>query len=91
MQLRLKKKVSGKTDIRELWTCDGFTADYIREELDFPTALQVGYLIKSSYLMRILLPPEPDRKKRKYQKSLPLQAIGYITKPLCALASLAEI
>jgi predicted transposase YbfD/YdcC len=41
--------------------------------------------------MRVLLPPESDRKKRKYQKSLPLQAIGYITKPLRALARLAGI
>lgn len=39
--------------------------------------------------MRVLLPPEPT--KRKYQKSLLLQAIGYITKPLRALARLAGI
>ena len=32
--------------------------------------------------MRVLLPPNPDRKKRKHQNSLPLQAIGYIADPL---------
>ncbi|MFT5319485.1 MAG: hypothetical protein ACI8RA_002761 [Chlamydiales bacterium] len=42
-------------------------------------------------VMRVLSPPEADRKKRKYQKSLPLQAIGYIANPLRALAKLAGI
>ena len=41
--------------------------------------------------MRVLFPPEPDRKKRKYQKSLPLQAIEYIANPLRALARLAGV
>lgn len=165
MHRQLKKKVSGKVVRRELWICDGLTADYIREELNFPALLQVGYLRKSTYLndilenqehhygatshskmelpptqflcttrkhweienglhhvkdrswfedhqysssrekggvlgtlrnlslnaMRVLLPPEPDRNKRKYQKSLPLQAIEYITKPLRAIARLAGI
>ena len=160
-----KKKVSGKTIVRELWICNGFTADYIREELNFPAALQVGYLRKSIYLndalvnrehhygvtscskselppekfldktrkhwevenglhhvkdrswfedhqysnsrqkggilgtlrnlslntMRVLFPPEADRKKRKYQKSLPMQAIGYLANPLRAVTRLAGI
>jgi len=151
--------------VRELWTCDGFTADYIRKELNFSTALQVGYLRKSIYLngalvnqehhygitscprtelppekflettrkhwevenglhhvkdrswhedhqysnsrrkggilgvlrnlslnsMRVLFPPEADRKKRKHQKSLPMQAIGYLTNPLGAIAKLSKI
>jgi hypothetical protein len=42
-------------------------------------------------VMRVLSPPEADRKKRKYQKSLPLQAIGYIANPLRTLAKLAGI
>lgn len=160
-----KKKVSGKTVVRELWICNGFTAEYIREELNFPVVLQVGYLRKSSYLndalmtqehhygitscpkselppekfldttrkhweienglhhvkdrswledhqysnsrkkggilgalrnlslnsMRVLCPPEADRKKRKYQKSLPMQAISYLANPLRTLTKLAGI
>ena len=140
-------------------------ADYIREELNFPVALQVGYLRKSTYLndalvnqenhygitscpkselppeefldktrkhwevenglhhvkdrswledhqysnsrqkggilgvlrnlslnsMRVLFPPEADRKKRKYQKSLPMQAIGHLVNPLRTLIRLARI
>jgi hypothetical protein len=41
--------------------------------------------------MRVLLPPDPDRKKRKYQKSLPRQAISYIANPLRTLVRLAGI
>lgn len=165
MPKRSKKKISRKIIARELWICDGFTADYIRKELNFPTVLQVGYLRKSTYLndalvkqehhygitscpktelppekflettrkhwevenglhhvkdrswcedhqysnnrhkggilgvlrnlslnsMRVLFPPEADRKKRKHQKSLPMQAIGYLANPLGALARLAKV
>ncbi|MCP4652587.1 MAG: transposase [Candidatus Omnitrophica bacterium] len=41
--------------------------------------------------MRVLSPPEADRKKRKYQKSLPMQAIGYLVNPLRTLSWLARI
>jgi hypothetical protein len=41
--------------------------------------------------MRVLLPPNPDRKKRKHQKSLPMQAIAHIANPLKTLAKLAGI
>ncbi len=41
--------------------------------------------------MRVLVPPDSDRKKRKNQKSLPLQAISYLMNPLQALAKLARI
>lgn len=165
MPKQSKKKSARKIIIRELWVCDGFTVDYIRKELNFPTVLQVGYLRKRTYLndtlvnqenhygitscpkeelpsekflettrkhwevenglhhvkdrswredhqysnsrhkggilgvlrnlslnsMRVLLPPEADRKKRKHQKSLPMQAIGYLTNPLKALTRLARI
>ena len=165
MPKQSKKKTSKKIIVRELWICDGFAADYIREELNFPTARQVGYLRKSTYLndallnqehhygitscpitelspeqfldtirkhwevenglhyvkdrswledhqysnsrhkggilgvlrnlslnsMRVLFPPAVDRKKRKHQKSLPMQAIGYLANPLGALARLAKI
>lgn len=151
--------------VRELWVCDGIAADYIREELDFPSILQVGYLRKRVYhdgvlkkqehhygatshsreelppdsfldttrkhweienglhhvkdrswmeahqysncrkkggilgtlrnlslnAMRIMLPPNPDRKKRRRQKSLPRQAISNIVRPLRTLARLAGI
>ncbi len=58
MPKRLKKKVLGKVIVRELWICNGFTADYIREELNFPAALQVGYLRKSTYLNDALVNQE---------------------------------
>ena len=160
-----KKKVTGLRTIRELWICDNIAAQYIREELDFPSILQLACLRKQTYdgnvlkleeyhygassyskdelspqnflkttrkhweienglhhvkdrswredhqyskdrakgsvlgtlrslslnAMRILLPSDPDRKKRKQQKSLPLQAISYIVDPLKALAKLAGI
>ena len=160
-----KKKITGLRTTRELWVCDGIAASYIRDELDFPSVLQVGYLRKRTYkddvlekeehnygatshskvelppekfldttrkhwevenglhhvkdrswledhqysksrkkggilgtlrnfslnAMRVLLPPDPDRKKRKYQKSLPLQAISYIVNPLRTLTKLAGI
>lgn len=163
--LKQSKKKSRKTIVRELWICNGFAANYIRKELNFPAALQVGYLRKSAYLndtlvnqehhygitscpkselspekfldktrkhweienglhhvkdrswledhqysnsrqkggilgalrnlslnsMRVLFPPEADRKKRKHQKSLPMQAIGYLTNPLRTLTRLAGI
>jgi hypothetical protein len=148
-----------------LWVCDGIAADYIRTECGFPSAHQVGYLRKRTYLlgvleneehhygvtsykayefsakdflnstrehwevenglhhvkdrswsedhqysnnrargsilgvlrnlslnaMRVLSPPDADRQKRKYQKSLPLQAISYIMNPIRALAKLMGI
>lgn len=151
--------------MRELWICDSIAADYIRDELNFPSVLQVGYLRKRTYIMdtiknqedsygatsyswlelppiaflevtrkhwevenglhhvkdrswledhqysnsrekggilgvlrnlslnamRVLLPPSPDRKKRKHQKSLPMQAIGHIANPSKALAKLAGV
>lgn len=162
--LKQSKKKSGKTIVRELWVCNGIAADYIREELNFPWAVQVGYLRKSTYhgalvnhehhygitscpkrelppekfldktrkhwevenglhhikdrswledhqysnnrqkggilgalrnlslnSMRVLFPPETDRRKRKHQKSLPMQAIGYLTNPLHTLNRLAGI
>ena len=42
-------------------------------------------------IMRTLNPPSPDRKKRKYDKSLPMQALSYLTKPLEVLARMARI
>ena len=163
--LKQSKKKSRKTIVRELWVCNELAAEYIREELNFPKALQVCYLRKSTYLndapvnqehhygitscsklelppekfldkirkhwevenglhhvkdrswledhqyskdrqkggmlgvlrnlslnaMRVLFPPEIDRKKRKHQKSLPKQAIGYLANPLRALTRLAGI
>ena len=151
--------------MRELWICDSIAADYIRDELNFPSVLQVGYLRKRTYIldavknqedsygatscsrlelppiafleatrkhwevenglhhikdrswledhqysnsrekgsilgvlrnlslniMRVLLPPSPDRKKRRYQKSLPMQAISYMANPIRALAKLAGV
>lgn len=41
--------------------------------------------------MRILNPPSRTRKKRKYDKSLPRQALAYLMRPLKALARLAKI
>lgn len=160
-----KKKVTGQRTTRELWICDDIAASYIREELDFPSVLQVGYLRRRTYnadvlekeehhygatshsreelspekflettrkhwevenglhhvkdrswledhqhskdrekggilgtlrnlslnAMRVLLPPDPDRKKRKYQKSLPRQAISYLVNPVKTLAKLVGI
>ena len=160
-----KKKVTGQRTTRELWICDDIAASYIREELDFPSVLQVGYLRRRTYnadvlekeehhygatshsreelspekflettrkhwevenglhhvkdrswledhqhskdrekggilgtlrnlslnAMRVLLPPDPDRKKRKYQKSLPRQAISYLVNPVTTLAKLVGI
>ena len=151
--------------IRELWTCEGIGAEYVRNELNFPSVLQVYYLRKQTYLngkikhqehsygitshskkdlspsalldamrkhwevenglhhvkdrswledhqytssrekgrilgvlrnlslniLRVLLPPNPDRKKRKHQKSLPLQAIGHIANPVRTLNKLAGV
>jgi len=151
--------------IRELWVCDGIGADYVREDLDFPNARQVGYIKKTIYIdgklkiqddrygitshvkkdfppmmfldttrkhweienglhhvkdrswgedhqytnnqlmggvlgvlrslslnaMRVIRPPDPDRKKRKYQKSLPKQAIEYLAKPLVAISKLLNV
>ena len=42
-------------------------------------------------VMRVLLPPSPDRKKRRHQKSLPMQAIGLIANPISAFAKLARV
>lgn len=151
--------------MRELWVCDSIAADYIRDELNFPSVLQVGYLRKRTYIagaikhqeesygatscsrlelspsaflettrrhrevenglhhvkdrswledhqysnsrekggilgvlrnlslnvMRVLLPPSPDRKKGRHQKSLPMQAIGHIANPIRTLAKLAGV
>lgn len=151
--------------IRELWVCDSIAATYIRDELDFPSIRQVGFIRKRIYdrgvltrqedhygatslsleelppdkflgttrnhwevenglhhvkdrswgedhqysnsrekggilgtlrnlslnAMRIIQPPEPDRNRRKHQKSLPMQAIGYIVNPVRALMKLAGI
>lgn len=41
--------------------------------------------------MRVLSPLDADRQKRKYQKSLPLQAISYIMNPIRTLAKLMGI
>jgi len=160
-----KKKVNGKTTVRDLWVCDGIAADYVRDDLEFPGAQQVGHIRKTFYLdgvmlkqedwygitsctreelapdafldmvrkhweienglhhvkdrswfedhqysknqiigailgvfrnlslnvMRVLRPPSPDRKKRKYDKSLPKQALGYLVKPLETLGKLINI
>ena len=157
--------MSGQIIVRELWTCDGIGADYVRGELNFPSVLQVCYLRKQTYfnkkikhqehsygitshskknlppfalldttrkhwevenglhhvkdrswledhqytssrekggilgllrnlslnVLRVLLPPDPDRKKRKHQKSLPLQAIRHIANPIRALNKLAGV
>lgn len=151
--------------MRELWVCDEISAEYIREELDFPSVQQTGHIRKTIYqngeivkqenwygitsctrqqlppeqfletarkhweienglhhikdrswfedhqysgdqnkggilgvlrnlslnAMRVLAPPESDRAKRKYQKSLPKQALSYLMKPLKALVRLLEI
>lgn len=148
-----------------MWICDGIAADYIRDELGFPSIRQVGFIRKRTYdkdtlkrqedhygatslsqkelpphefldttrnhwevenglhhvkdrswgedhqysnsrekggilgtlrnlslnAMRILQPPETDRKKRKYQKSLPMQAISYMVNPIRTLIRLAGI
>ncbi|MEI6243093.1 MAG: ISAs1 family transposase [Chlamydiota bacterium] len=42
-------------------------------------------------IMRVLSPPNPDRKKRKREKSLPKQAIAYLTNPLRTLEKLCII
>lgn len=160
-----KKKVSGKTTVRELWVCDKIAADYIRDDLDFPGVQQVGHIRKticqdgkvlkkedwygitsctreelapevfldmvrkhweienglhhvkdrswfedhqyskdqtkggilgvfrnmSLNAMRVLCPPSQSRKKRKYDKSLPRQALSYLIKPLKTLARLIKI
>lgn len=41
--------------------------------------------------MRVLFPPERNRKRRKHQKSLPMQAIGYLANPLYTIAQLGGI
>ena len=55
-----KKKSAKKLIVRELWICDGFTANYIREKLNFPTVLQVGYLWKVKI--------HGKKKRRKWKK-----------------------
>lgn len=42
-------------------------------------------------IMRTLNPASRDRKKRKYDKSLPLQAIANLASPLKTLAKLGKI
>ena len=155
----------GKEIVRELWICDTFAAKYVRDDLEFPSVMQVGYMRKSTYLngnivkqehhygitslpksclppeqfldetrkhweienglhhvkdrswledkqysnsckkggilgrlrnlslnaMRIMSPPATDRKKRRRQKSLPMQSISYFTHPVKALRQLNEI
>ena len=54
----VEKKVSEKTIVRELWICNGFTVDYIRENLNYPAFLQVGYLRKRTYLKNSLISQE---------------------------------
>ncbi len=41
--------------------------------------------------MRTIVPPSRDRKKRKYDKSLPKQALAYLMAPLRTLMKLAQI
>ena len=151
--------------MRELWICDGISAEFIRNELNFSDVEQTGYIRKTVFqdgkqvgqenwygitncvreelsaqdfldtarkhweienglhhvkdrswfedhqytkspekggilgalrslslnIMRILNPPSQDRKKRKYDKSLPLQAIAHMTKPLKTLDRLIEV
>ena len=42
-------------------------------------------------VMRVLIPPSLDRKKRKYEKSLPKQAIAYAANPLETFKKLCRI
>jgi len=42
-------------------------------------------------VMRVLNPPSSDRKKRKYDKSLPKQALVYLMNPMKTLVRLAKI
>lgn len=42
-------------------------------------------------VIRTLNPPSTDRKKRKYDKSLPKQALAFLAKPLKMLVRMARI
>ena len=164
MHKQVKKKSSNKI-IRELWVCNASEVGHVKDDSNFPSASQVGYLRKSTYVngklvkqeahygitsltreefppeqlldvtrkhweienglhhvkdrswledkqysnsckkggmlgrlrnfslnaMRVIYPAATDRKKRRHQKSLPIQAISYFAKPVEALNQLYGI